>query len=166
MDFWRRWHISLGIWFRDYVYIPLGGNRCGPTRNMLNLFAVWFLTGLWHGANYTFLIWGLLHFVLLALERRTGLNQPKGGFSGAVQWVYTMIFVLIGWVIFRADSVRDALRFLGNMFGFYGNPFSDGAFRGWAAQNAILQSLHLLQFLIRTDFGGWICGVTVIGGSI
>ena len=139
-DFWRRWHISLGTWFRDYLYIPLGGSRCSKGRNILNLFIVWFLTGLWHGANFTFIIWGLMFFVQLVIEKQTGLHQ-KSRVAGRI---YTLFFVVLGWVIFRADSIGDAVRYIGSMFGVGANGFADGMFSGWLAQNAILLIIGIL----------------------
>ena len=111
-EFWRRWHISLGTWFRDYVYIPLGGNRVSKMRHIFNIFAVWALTGIWHGANWTFLVWGLMYFVLLIIEKNTGLAE-KNGWWGTV---YTMFFVVIGWVIFRSMDMPSAFRYLKIMF--------------------------------------------------
>ncbi|MBQ8576186.1 MAG: MBOAT family protein [Clostridia bacterium] len=115
-EFWRRWHISLGTWFRDYVYFPLGGSRVKKSRHILNLFVVWFLTGVWHGANWTFIVWGLLYFVLLTFEKLTNFPQKIKFFSH----IYTMLFVIIGWVLFRAESISEALTYLKTMFGFSG----------------------------------------------
>lgn len=115
-DFWRRWHISLSSWFRDYVYIPLGGNRKGVARTYLNTFVVWLLTGIWHGANWTFIAWGLGYFVLLSLERICG-------FTKGVKYigrVYTMLVVILLWVVFRADSLTLAGKYIGQMFGSSG----------------------------------------------
>ncbi len=112
-DFWRRWHISLSTWFRDYVYIPLGGNRCSKGRQTFNMFVVWLFTGMWHGANWTFIVWGLFYFVLLFLEKRFKFDKKLGAFSHA----YTLFFVIIGWVIFRADNLGMAGKYLGSMFG-------------------------------------------------
>ena len=137
-EFWRRWHMSLGTWFRDYLYFPLGGSRCGRARNILNLFIVWFLTGIWHGANYTFIVWGLMNFVLLLFERLTGLHKKKGRVINIFKWMYTILFVVLGWVIFRAESIGDAVNYLGSMFGLTGNAFADGMFTGWFEQNVIL----------------------------
>lgn len=119
-DFWRRWHISLSTWFRDYVYIPLGGNRTGSTfRNYVNLFAVWFLTGFWHGANWTFIAWGLLYFFALLLEKATAfgtfLKQHK-----VLGHFYTLLVVLLLWVFFRADGIGQALVYIATMFGLSG----------------------------------------------
>lgn len=112
-EFWRRWHISLGTWFRDYVYFPLGGSRVKKSRMVFNLFVVWTLTGIWHGANWTFLIWGLLYFVLLAIEKLTGFALKLKGFGH----LYTMFFVVIGWVVFRAESLETAWSYIKTMFG-------------------------------------------------
>ena len=115
-DFWRRWHISLSSWFRDYLYIPLGGNRVGPGRTYFNLFLVFFLCGLWHGASWNFVIWGLYHGVFLILERR---------FIGAVlerlwrplQHAYLLVVAMVGWVLFRAESPEQIQAFLAAMCG-------------------------------------------------
>ena len=118
-EFWRRWHMTLSSWFRDYLYIPLGGNRHGTFRTGLNLVLVFFFCGLWHGAAYTFIIWGLYHGALLLVERvlkmRWGI-QPNG-WSGQT---LTFILVLISWVFFRAHSLPEALTFLKAMFGLAG----------------------------------------------
>ena len=137
-EFWRRWHMSLGTWFRDYVYFPLGGSRCSKGRNIFNLFVVWFLTGLWHGANYTFILWGLIYFVLLVIEKLTGIHKKHGKVLNVFKWMYTIIFVVLGWVLFRAESIGDAAQYLGSMFGLTGNAFSDGMFTGWFVQSIIL----------------------------
>lgn len=111
--FWRRWHISLSTWFRDYVYIPMGGNRKGPHRQTLNLLIVWLLTGLWHGANWTFVVWGLYYFVFLALEKRFSVL----GRLGPLSHLYTLLVVLVGWVIFRSETLLKAWDYIGVMFG-------------------------------------------------
>jgi len=111
-DFWRRWHISLSGWFRDYVYIPLGGNRTGSKFRMLfNLLTVWLLTGIWHGANWTFICWGLGYFILLTIERAAGLNR-KNPVAG---WFYTMPCVIALWVLFRSPDIAFAFRYLKTM---------------------------------------------------
>ena len=115
-EFWRRWHMSLGSWFRDYVYFPLGGSRVKKGRLILNLFAVWFLTGIWHGANWTFLVWGLMYFVLLVAEKLTGFTNKGGKITDSLKWIYTMLFVIIGWVIFRSESLTGAVDYLKSMF--------------------------------------------------
>ena len=112
-DFWRRWHMSLSTWFRDYVYIPLGGNRVSKGRHALNLFAVWLLTGIWHGANWTFIAWGLLYYGFLMLEKQTKLIKKLGKLSH----LYTLVIVLLLWVIFRAVDLGSAFSYIGTMFG-------------------------------------------------
>lgn len=123
-EFWRRWHISLSTWFRDYVYIPLGGNRVGKRRWVWNMLAVWALTGIWHGANWTFLCWGLLYFALLISERLAGFHKKLGRFSR----VYTMLAVILAWVIFRADTLSAGAKYISNMVGVHCNGFVDEAF--------------------------------------
>lgn len=117
-EFWRRWHISLGQWFRDYVYIPLGGNRVAVGRLYLNLFFVWFLTGLWHGANWTFVLWGTMYFLLLAIEKTLHMEKwfQTSGIHKCIGIAYTMLWVMIGWVIFRADNLQQAFYYLKTMF--------------------------------------------------
>lgn len=137
-EFWRRWHISLGTWFRDYVYIPLGGSRVKKYRQIINLFVVWFLTGIWHGANFTFIFWGLMYFILLVMEKLTGWHKAKGSLLTIVKWLYTMLFVILGWVLFRAETVADALHYLCRMFGLGGGPIVDGMFTGYLKQNLVL----------------------------
>ncbi|MDD7761336.1 MAG: MBOAT family O-acyltransferase [Ezakiella sp.] len=110
-EFWRRWHISLSSYFRDYVYIPLGGNRCSKTRNIFNLLVVWFLTGLWHGAGYTFIVWGLYNFMLLMIERYVFKDKFKSH-------IVTMALVVIGWIIFRAESMGLALNYFKSFLNF------------------------------------------------
>lgn len=116
-EFWRRWHISLSVWLRDYLYIPLGGNRLGEGRTYINLMTVMVLGGLWHGANWTFVLWGFWHGSWLALERYTGMARaPKT----ALRIARTLLIVLIGWVAFRATSLASAMDFYAAMLGLNG----------------------------------------------
>ncbi len=115
-DFWRRWHISLSTWFREYVYIPLGGNRKGKKRTYLNLWIVFLLTGLWHGASWNFIVWGLFHGFFIFIER-IGLGKVLAKCK-VFNRIYTLFVVLIGWVFFRANGFRDALFYLKAMFSF------------------------------------------------
>ena len=115
-DFWRRWHISLGSWFRDYVYIPLGGNRVSKGRHILNLFVVWALTGLWHGANWTFVVWGLMYFLLLVFEKNSHLDKVFEKKLHFLPHVYTLFMVMLGWIIFRSDSIGKAASYIKHMF--------------------------------------------------
>ncbi len=115
-DFWRRWHISLSSWFRDYVYIPLGGNRGSNLRTYRNLLIVFFVTGLWHGASWNFIIWGLYHGLFLLIER-AGLAKRLERLPAIVGHVYTLLIVLIGWVFFRAADLSSAVTYLQKMAG-------------------------------------------------
>ncbi len=114
-EFWRRWHISLSTWFRDYVYIPLGGNRCGKLRQCFNILVVWALTGFWHGAGWNFLFWGFYYGVLLLLEKLL-LGKFLRRAPALVQHLYTMVIVVIGWVFFASPDLSTALDYLGVMF--------------------------------------------------
>lgn len=114
-EFWRRWHISLSQWFKDYLYIPLGGNRKGKMRTYINLLIVFFLTGLWHGSSWNFIFWGIFHGVFLIIER-LGLKKVLEKTPKILQHLYTMIIVIIGWVFFRADSFIFALKYLKILF--------------------------------------------------
>lgn len=114
-EFWRRWHISLSTWFRDYVYIPLGGNRRGSFKTYRNLMIVFLLTGVWHGAEWTYILWGVFHGVFLLIERM-GFGKWLERRNVIVRWMYTMLVVLLGWVFFRAESLASALAYIAKMF--------------------------------------------------
>lgn len=116
-EFWRRWHISLSTWFRDYVYIPLGGNRKGIKRQILNMLIVWTLTGFWHGAEWNFIIWGLYYFVFLVLEKYL-LKKVLDKIPSIISHLYTLIIVYIGWIIFRCDNLNDLTVFFKSLFSF------------------------------------------------
>ena len=121
-DFWKRWHISLTSWFRQYVYIPLGGNRVeNKDRMILNLFIVWLLTGIWHGAEWTFIFWGLWHFMFQIAERLIGYHQNNS--HPLLMRVYTLLEVMFGWVLFRAKDLYQTNIYIRNMFGVSGNTF-------------------------------------------
>ncbi len=126
-DFWRRWHISLSTWFRDYLYIPLGGNRNGSVRTYLNLMIVFLLCGLWHGASWTFVLWGAMHGTFLIIERVGFIRALK--LAGPMAHVYTIFAVLFSWVLFRADSVAQATSFMAAMTAFAGEWKLDGSVR-------------------------------------
>lgn len=121
-DFWRRWHISLSAWFRDYLYIPLGGNRKGKGRQLLNILLVWLATGLWHGADWTFVLWGLLYAALLTAEKLFLLRGLKK--LRVLNHIYVLLFVTLGFVLFDADSVRSAAASVCAMFGGGGLPLA------------------------------------------
>lgn len=167
-EFWRRWHISLGTWFRDYVYIPMGGSRCSRGRNVLNLFVVWLLTGIWHGANWTFITWGLMYFVLLVFEKNTPFDINK---SSAIKHIYTMFFVIIGWVIFRAENLGAAVDYISRMFAFDFN--GDGgitlfyAHEYWAfLLAAVIFSLPVVPALRKKIAAGRHRTLLQLGGAV
>lgn len=116
-EFWRRWHISLSTWFRDYVYIPLGGNRKGPYKTYFNLITVFFLTGIWHGATWSFVVWGLFHGLFLIIER-LGFKSILNRLPNALQWFYTILVVMVGWVLFRVEALPDAIAYIVKLFSF------------------------------------------------
>ena len=119
-EFWRRWHMSLGTWFRDYVYIPLGGNRVSKPKWFFNIFVVWFLTGFWHGAAWNFIVWGLFFAVLLIIEKLVLLKYLDK--SRVLSRVYTLVAVGISFVIFNAEDMKEAVSYIGGMFGAGGIP--------------------------------------------
>ena len=123
-DFWHRWHISLSSWFRDYIYIPLGGNRKGVKKQIRNILIVWLLTGLWHGANYTFIVWGLLFGIMLIIEKFI-LSKYLKNTPYIIKRVYTLFIVLISFVIFRADNINEAFNIIKGLFGFNTKVFSN-----------------------------------------
>lgn len=118
-DFWRRWHITLSTWFKEYLYIPLGGNRRGLARQALNLLIVWSLTGFWHGAGWNFVMWGLYYFVILFIEKLF-LLKALDKLPKFFRHVYALVLIIIGWVIFASDDVSVLLPYLGSMFGANG----------------------------------------------
>lgn len=140
-EFWRRWHISLGSWFRDYVYIPLGGNRVGKGRRILNLFVVWSLTGIWHGANWTFLVWGIMYFILLVFEKTIG--EKKISSLKVINHIYTLFFVMIGWVVFNSDSIKSAGYYIADMFGRNGLA-ADSTFFYLLKENIVILLLSIV----------------------
>ena len=116
-DFWRRWHISLSTWLRDYLYVPLGGNRKGNSRTYVNLITVMVLGGLWHGASWTFVIWGTIHGLMLAFERAQGKDSPYRRLPGPLRTALTFAIVCFAWVFFRADSLPRALEYCASLLG-------------------------------------------------
>ena len=125
-EFWRRWHISLGSWFRDYVYIPMGGNRVKKLRLLLNIFTVWFLTGFWHGAEWNFIIWGIYFAVLLLAEKYFLSAYLKK--SRLLSHIYVLFFIVISFAIFSASGLKEAAVHVGPMFGYGSLPFISGSF--------------------------------------
>lgn len=152
-EFWRRWHISLSTWFRDYVYIPLGGNRCSKKRQVFNLLVVWSLTGFWHGAAWNFLLWGLYYALILLCERFVWKRFIEKGAS-VLRHIYVLVAVIAGWVFFRSDSMSYCIGMLKAMFG--GAAFANGQTEyslrmyGWVLLAAIPASLPLRDRI--TDF--------------
>jgi alginate O-acetyltransferase complex protein AlgI len=137
-EFWRRWHISLSTWFRDYVYKPLGGSRHSISRTYANLLVVFFLCGLWHGARWTFVVWGLYHGFFLVLER-LGLNRALANTYRPLRHTYALLVVLGGWIIFRADSLAQTVAIIKAMAGF-------AAASGLAADTAFMSRGVLVAF--------------------
>ena len=140
-EFWRRWHISLSTWFRDYVYIPLGGNRVPRNVHVRNLFLVWVLTGLWHGANWTFLLWGLFYFLLLYLEK---FHKLARGWFSPFRRLYTLLAVNFLWMLFRSDTLAYAGSFFLTMLGFQGTGTVDALCGLYLRENALLLVLALV----------------------
>ena len=116
-EFWRRWHISLSTWFKDYVYIPLGGNKKGIKRQILNMFIVWALTGFWHGAEWNFIIWGIYYFIFLVLEKFV-LKKVLDKAPSVISHIYTLTIVYFGWIIFRCDNLKLLTSYLKSLFSF------------------------------------------------
>ncbi|MBT8371525.1 MAG: MBOAT family protein, partial [Deltaproteobacteria bacterium] len=151
-DFWRRWHITLGRWFRDYLYIPLGGNRKGTVRICFNLALVFVLCGLWHGANWTFLCWGIYHGVFLILERITGIRSVSPDKNWVLRRAITLLIVTVGWVLFRSDDINQALGFLGAMFTVTDLPLSYELSLALNYRDVLFMLLALPVFLLPGDF--------------
>ncbi len=164
-EFWRRWHISLGTWFRDYVYFPLGGSRVNSRfRLVRNLFAVWLLTGLWHGAEWTFILWGILYGFLIVVEKLSGIPKRLAapGLRPAKVFyrIFTLLMILLGWVLFRADHLPQAGAYLRTMFGLSRTPFADDTLvyylreYGTTLIAGLLCSTPLFAWLKRKASGG------------
>ena len=149
-EFWHRWHISLSTWFKDYVYIPLGGNRVGRLRNYFNLLVTFVVSGIWHGANWTFLCWGTLHGLLLCVEKALGVGRRQyAGFSRFCHWAFTFVVVCLAWILFRANSVEDAMTLIAGIVSRLAIPYHDlSTFMGIALAMSVL----LLKEL-RDEFG-------------
>ena len=126
-DFWRRWHISLSSWFREYLYIPLGGSRVSRGRLVFNLMVVWAATGIWHGASWNFLLWGLYYGLLLTAEKFF-LTRWMERWPGWLRHVYALFFIAVGWALFAVEDFSRLGPYLSAMFGFAGGGFTDGAF--------------------------------------
>lgn len=147
-EFWRRWHISLSTWFRDYVYIPLGGNRRKLPRVIFNLFVVWFLTGLWHGANFNFIAWGLYYFVILILEKYV-FGKFIAKLPSFLQHMYAIFFILLGWALFYFEDFTQLAGYVGNMFTL------KNGFIGKDAVSIVLSYLPLLVAAVLASVPVW-----------
>ncbi len=154
-EFWRRWHMTLSRWFKDYLYIPLGGNRKGELRTLFNLVMVFFLCGLWHGASYTFVIWGLFHGALLIVERMGrhffDVRVPK-----ILGWLWTMITVMVGWAFFRASTLSAGFGYIGAMFDLHrlvpGDDFLTIVTNDKVTYMVLGVALALVPFHLLVDF--------------
>ncbi len=144
-EFWRRWHMTLSAWFRDYLYVPLGGNRLGALKTCRNLLAVFLLCGLWHGASWTFVLWGLWHGLFLALER-AGLKRALQRLPAAVGWTYALLAVMAGWVLFRAPTLHAAVQVWRGLVGLNGaaGALSPDLARVWTPGLAVLMAVGFL----------------------
>lgn len=142
-EFWRRWHMSLGSWFRDYLYIPLGGNRVPKARWFFNIFVVWFSTGFWHGASWNFIVWGLYFAVLLVFEKMYLLKKLEN--SRVLSRVYVLFTVLISFVIFNAADMKEAFTYIGGMFGIGGVPFMTKEFVYYLRSYGVVLLLAIVE---------------------
>jgi len=152
-EFWRRWHVTLSRWFRDYLYIPLGGSRVSKFRNYINLMIVFMATAIWHGANWTFLVWGAWHGFWLIVEKQTGKKELLPGFTGRI---LTLLVIVIGWVFFRAESITDGFSVLIRMFGIQGKCWGYQTIIShmwWQPLCALLLGLCLMLFAGKNSLG-------------
>lgn len=147
-EFWRRWHMTLGTWFREYVYIPLGGNRKGASRMVLNLLVVWMLTGLWHGASWNFVLWGLYYGILLMIEKLF-LSKVLNKIPFSITRVYTFILVVLGWVLFEFTDISQAYAYYGAMFGTQGRAVADGTFIYLVSSYGLV---FVISLILSTDW--------------
>ena len=145
-EFWHRWHISLSTWFKDYVYIPLGGNRVSKARCYLNLFITFLVSGIWHGANWTFFCWGALHGGLLCIEKAVGISRAKyTGFKKFIHWLITFMLVCFAWIFFRANNLDDAITVISGIFTNWGTPKLE--FAHWFAIAIAFAVLFIKEFI-------------------
>ena len=158
-EFWRRWHISLSTWFKEYLYIPLGGSRCSMKRTCFNLGVVFLLTGIWHGANWTFVIWGVWNGFFIILEKITNLHKETNSKPlNFIKHIYAIFIFVIGWVIFRADNINYAFEYIKNMFNLveinppsvsYALPYYIDTFEIIAFVAAILCSMPIFKNILN-----------------
>ncbi len=157
-EFWRRWHISLSTWFKEYLYIPLGGNRRGLPRQILNLLIVWMLTGLWHGASWNFVAWGLFFGILLILEKLFLLRWLQRA-PGAIGHLYTLLLVAVSWVLFAFDSLPQGFAYIQALFGGFGASLADGQSIYLLYTNAALLLMAMVgSTTLPSRFAGWLRG--------
>lgn len=144
-DFWERWHISLSTWFRDYVYIPLGGNKKGTFRTHINLWITMILSGLWHGANWTFVAWGALHAFFSSFEKLTQWPNRlrQNSFTRTISWLLVLVQVLVAWAFFRANNIQQAFEIVKTLFAFSG-PLSFG----WGLNGSIFIGIMIIRELL------------------
>ena len=155
-EFWRRWHISLGTWFREYVYIPMGGNKVNRWRHIRNILIVWLLTGIWHGASLNFLIWGVYYGVLLLMEKFL-FGKYLSKFPALFQHIYCLFFVMLGWNLFVSSDMGQAIGFLKSLFGVYGQGFLNRETVYLLYNNAILLVLCILgSTRLPKHIGTWL----------
>ncbi|HHP7234808.1 MAG TPA: MBOAT family O-acyltransferase [Desulfobacterales bacterium] len=153
-DFWRRWHITLSTWFRDYLYVPLGGNRRGSLRTYLNLTLVFVLCGIWHGANWTFLVWGMYHGLLLVVERFSGIRSWPEDRLPVVRRLVTAVLITLGWVVFRSETFAQAMQFLTVMFNGSDLPLPYELLRVLNYRNITFMTLALAVFFLPRGYSG------------
>ncbi|WP_373219440.1 MBOAT family protein [Ruminococcus sp. 5_1_39BFAA] len=154
-EFWRRWHISLGTWFREYVYIPLGGNRVNKGRHIRNILIVWLLTGIWHGASWNFLIWGAYYGILLLAEKFI-FGRYLEKLPGTFRHIYCMLFVMLGWSLFVFENMGQTMGFLRSLFGIYGQGVLNRETMYLLYNNAILLILCVLGSTeLPKHIAGW-----------
>nr|WP_300004678.1 MBOAT family O-acyltransferase [Tissierella sp.] len=152
-EFWRRWHISLGSWFRDYVYFPLGGSRvANKSKLIFNLFVVWFLTGVWHGANWTFIAWGIFYFIIIAFEKVTDFEKRASNLNW-LKHIYTLLLVIVGWVLFRAENIIKASEYLKSMVGLNNNLWIDDYSKLYFME---YKYIYILAIIFSTPLFKWL----------
>ncbi len=174
-EFWRRWHISLGTWFKEYVYIPMGGSRVKRGRMYFNIFTVWMLTGLWHGASFNFLLWGIYYGILLVIEK-TFLLKRLEKCPVFVRSIYTMLAVIFGWVLFASPNLSYALSYLKVMLGFSAAGFADNRFLYALLSNLVVFGAgiagsmpfakQLFERLTETEKAKWVTPFLVFAGFV
>lgn len=152
-DFWRRWHISLSSWFKEYLYIPLGGNRVSKFRNTMNLIIVFFATGLWHGASWNFVVWGLWHGLFLIFEKRFNMQGLKPSYlTTFVKHLYVVLVFVLGWVFFRADNLSMAVDYIMVMLGMKQNAFVGFGLLYYLDRKVIIMLIVAMVCCVPWDF--------------